>query len=210
MFNEKLKAFAKHWGFRPRACAPYRARTKGKTENGVGYVKRNAIAGRSFPTWEAFEAHLEAWSREVADVRVHGTTGEAPIMRFQRDEAKTLKPIAGMPPFHIARDLIRRVQADCAVEIDGNAYSVPWRLIGEMVRATVTDGTVRIYYGSQQVAVHPACAGRRQRSVDPAHFDGLAGLQSSYPRPSDLTSMHVAPALLRSLGEYEALLGGGF
>jgi transposase len=56
LLNDKLKAFAKHWGFRPRACAPYRARTKGKTENGVGYVKRNAIAGRSFPSVEAFEA----------------------------------------------------------------------------------------------------------------------------------------------------------
>ena len=54
------------------------------------------------------------------------------------------------------------------------------------------------------------CAGRRQRSVDPAHFDGLAGLRSRYPRPSDLASVQVAPALLRSLGEYEALLGGGF
>ena len=132
VFNEKLKAFAKHWGFRPRACAPYRARTKGKTENGVGYVKRNAIAGRCFPSWEAFEAHLEAWTRDVADVRVHGTTGEAPIDRFRRAEAQALKPIAGMPPFQAARELIRRVQSDCAVEIDGNAYSVPWRLIGEM------------------------------------------------------------------------------
>jgi hypothetical protein len=212
VFNDKLKAFAKHWGFRPRACAPYRARTKGKTENGVGYVKRNAVAGRSFPTWEAFEAHLEAWTREVADMRVHGTTGEAPILRFQRDEAKALKPIVGMPPFHVARDLIRRVRADCAVEIDGNAYSVPWRLIGEMVRATIMDGTVHIYYGSRQVAVHQACAGRRQRSVDPAHFDGLAGSRRSYPRPSDLpsSSPQLSPALLRSLGEYEALLGGGF
>jgi transposase len=63
VFNDKLIAFAKHWGFRPRACAPYRARTKGKTENGVGYVKRNAVAGRTFPSWEAFEAHLEAWTR---------------------------------------------------------------------------------------------------------------------------------------------------
>jgi len=45
------------WGFNPRACAPYRARTKGKTESGVGYVKNNAIAGHSFETWEAFEAH---------------------------------------------------------------------------------------------------------------------------------------------------------
>jgi transposase len=124
LFNDKLKAFAKHWGFRPRACAPYRARTKGKTESGVGYVKRNAVAGRSFPTWEAFEAHLDAWTREVADMRLHGTTGEAPIERFRRDEAKALKPIAGIPPFYVARELIRRVQADCAVEIDGNAYSV--------------------------------------------------------------------------------------
>jgi len=82
VFNDKLKAFAKHWGFRPRACAPYRARTKGKTENGVGYVKRNAIAGRAFQSWEAFEAHLQAWTRDVADVRLHGTTGEAPIERF--------------------------------------------------------------------------------------------------------------------------------
>ncbi len=212
VFNDKLKAFAKHWGFRPRACAPYRARTKGKTENGVGYVKRNAIAGRSFPTWEAFEAHLEAWTREVADVRVHGTTGEAPIVRFQRDEAKALKSIAGIPPFHVARELIRRVQADCAVEIDGNGYSVPWRLIGEMVRATIMDGSVRIYHGSQQVAVHPVCAGRRQRSVDPAHFDGLAGLSPNYVRPSDLASSatQLPSALLRSLGDYEALLGGGF
>jgi transposase len=78
VFNDKLVAFARHWGFRPRACAPYRARTKGKTENGVGYVKRNAIAGRRFASWEALEAHLDAWTREVADLRVHGTTGEAP------------------------------------------------------------------------------------------------------------------------------------
>src|SRR5215468_8477513 len=75
------------WGFNPRACAPYRARTKGKTESGVGYVKNNAIAGHSFESWEAFEAHLAKWEREVANVRIHGTTGEAPIARFKREEA---------------------------------------------------------------------------------------------------------------------------
>jgi hypothetical protein len=70
VFNHKLLAFAKHWNFRPRACAPYRARTKGKTENGVGYVKNNAIAGRQFESWATFEAHLDAWTGEVADVRI--------------------------------------------------------------------------------------------------------------------------------------------
>lgn len=211
VFNDKLKAFAKHWGFRPLACAPYRARTKGKTENGVGYVKRNAIAGRCFPSWEAFEAHLDAWTRDVADVRLHGTTGEPPVDRFRRAEAQALKPIAGMPPFQAARELIRRVQSDCAVEIDGNAYSVPWRLIGETVRTLIVDGMVRVYHGIHEVAVHPVCAGRRRRIIDPAHFEGLTGFRPN--GGGELASSPIAtsaPALLRPLGEYEAIVGGSF
>jgi transposase len=66
-FNTRLHAFAKHWGFRPRACAPYRARTKGNDERGGGYVKKNAIAGRQFESWSGLEAHLEEWTRDVAD-----------------------------------------------------------------------------------------------------------------------------------------------
>jgi transposase len=204
VFNDKLKAFAKHWGFRPLACAPYRARTKGKTENGVGYVKRNAIAGRCFPSWEAFEAHLEAWSRDVADVRLHGTTGEPPIERFRRAEAQALKPIAGMPPFQAARELIRRVQSDCAIEIDGNAYSVPWRLIGETVRIMIVDGMVRVHHGIHEVAVHAVCAGHRRRIIDPAHFEGLTGF-----RPSGGGEL-ASSTILRPLVEYEAIVGGSF
>ncbi len=94
-FTARLHAFARHRGFHPRACAPYRARTQGKDERGVGYVKHNAIAGRRFDSWAAREAHLEEWTREVADKRVHGTTGEVPIERFWRAEAAALRPIVG-------------------------------------------------------------------------------------------------------------------
>ncbi len=132
--NPKLHAFARHWGFQVQACAPYRPRTKGKDERGVGYVKRNAIAGRGFASFAALEAHLAQWTREIADQRVHGTTGEAPMVRFARDEAKALQPLPGCGPFLAARELSRRVGPDCAVELDTNAYSVPWRLIGERVR----------------------------------------------------------------------------
>lgn len=135
-----------------RACAPCRARTKGKDYRGVGYVKRNAIAGRDFGSWSALEAHLEAWTREIADVRVHGTTGEPPMTRFRRDEAMRLKPVDGIPPFTTARDLVRRVGADCAVEVDGNAYSVPWRLIGERVRVLVGGSEIRVRHAGRDVA----------------------------------------------------------
>ena len=46
--------------------------------------------------------------REIADVRVHGTTGEPPLLRFERDEAAALRPIAGRPPFRQSRDLVRK------------------------------------------------------------------------------------------------------
>jgi Mu transposase, C-terminal domain len=114
------------------------------TENGVGYVKRNAIAGRSFPSWEAFEAHLEAWTRDVARYARawHDRRGADRAVPARR--GKNSHAIAGIPPFQAARELFRRVQSDCAVEIDGNAYSVPWRLIGEMVRVTKGAGSKHV------------------------------------------------------------------
>jgi transposase len=212
LFNDKLLAFAKHWGFSPRACAPYRARTKGKTESGVGYVKRNAIAGHGFESWEAFEAHLAKWEREVANARVHGTTGEPPIVRFERDEAHRLKPLGGRPSFGSLRELDRVVGNDCAVEVDTNSYSVPWRLIGERVSVTVVAGEVRIRYGTSEVAVHRQSEGRRQRIVDRAHLDGVAGRDGAVCRKETvaLPLPHSSPAssLLRPLAEYEAAVGG--
>src|SRR5262245_33214988 len=210
-FNDKLIAFAKHWKFSPRACAPYRARTKGKTESGVGYVKKNAMAGHSFESWEAFEAHLAKWEREVANVRIHGTTGEAPIARFKRDEAQRLKPLGARPPFSTLRELSRVVGNDCVVEVDTNSYSVPWKLIGERVAVTVTGGEVRIRHGAREVAVHRQTEGRRQRVVDRAHLDGVAGrdgpvCQRAVEAPP--VTQSPPPSLLRPLAEYESAIGG--
>jgi hypothetical protein len=205
-FNAKLIAFAKHWGFR--------APTKGKTESGVGYVKKNAIAGHSFATWEAFEAHLARWERDIANVRIHGTTGEVPMLRFERDEAHRLKPLGGRPSFGALRELTRVVGNDCAVEVDTNSYSVPWRLIGERVAVTVAAGEVRIRHGSREVAVHAQAQGRRQRVIDRAHLDGVAGRDGAVrrqviERPS-IDQPPPPPALLRPLSEYEAIAGGRF
>jgi hypothetical protein len=204
-FNERLHACARYWGFQPRACAPYRARTKGKDERGVGYVKHNAVAGHGFASWAALEAHLAWWMREIADLRVHGTTGEAPLARFARDEAAALKALDGRPPFRQVRELVRRVQADCAIEIDANSYSVPWRLIGESVQVVLSDGRVRVLHAGREVAVHAETTGRHQRVTDPAHFQGVAGAA----RPA-IPAEPMPAALLRPLAEYESLLGGSW
>jgi transposase len=208
-FNARLLAFARYWDFNPRACAPYRARTKGKDERAVGYVKRNAIAGHGFSSWAALEAHLVRWTRDVADVRCHGTTEQAPRVRFEQAEATALRPLRGRPPFNQVRELVRVVGSECTIELDANSYSVPWRLIGARVAVVASGGRVGIHHDGLEVAVHAEVAGRRQRVIDPAHLHDAAGLARPVPAAAP-AEPEVAPALLRPLAEYELAAGGGW
>ena len=192
-------------GVLPRACAPYRARTKGKDERGVGYVKGNAIAGHRFESWARREAHLGWWQREIADRRRHGTTGEVPLERFAR-EAKSLRPCAGRPPFGQLRDLTRTVHTDCAVVVDTNAYSVPWRLIGERVRVVVSGGWYAFTTARGLSPSTSSTRGRHARVTDRVHLVGVAG----GPRPAETEAVRPKPELLRPLDEYAALAGGSF
>ena len=96
LWQPVFEDFARYWGFIPRACQPYRAQTKGKTESGVKYVKRNALAGRRFGSWAGLNDWLAEWTAAVADLRVHGTTHERPIDRFAQE---TLTPVGARPPY---------------------------------------------------------------------------------------------------------------
>ena len=103
---------------------------------------------------------------------------------------------------------MRKVQADCAVDLDTNSYSVPWRLIGESVQVVVLGGRVVVRHAGVIVADHPLSQGRRQRIVDRAHLVGVAGASGAVraaksPEPE-------RAQLLRPLAEYEALVGGGW
>jgi hypothetical protein len=92
---------------------------------------------------------------------------EIPLVRFQRERSR--RSMAGRRSAKCA-SWYAGVQADCAIEVDGNSYSVPWRLIG----VVVSDGRVRIHHADQEVATHAETSGRLQRIVDPTHFHGVA------------------------------------
>jgi len=169
--NEKFVSFADHWGFAVRLCRPYRAKTKGKVESGVKYLKRNFVPGRRFVDLEDFNAQLAAWQAQVADLRVHGTTHQPPIERFA-GEVGALIPYAGRRSFLAAMVRERKVAEDWLVAIDANRYSVPFGLIGKTVQVTLEADQWVIRHGGKVVAEHAVLGARHGLSVKPEHGPG--------------------------------------
>lgn len=199
VFHPEFEAFCRHWGMTPRACKPYRARTKGKTERSVGYGKSNALGRLSFVSREAVDAHLVWWMREVADVRIHGTVFERPIDRFAR-EAEALRPVGSHPAYHHVRRFDRRVTGDCRIELDTNRYSVPYQLVGRTVEVHLEPGELTVRYRGEVVATHAVAGGRHVIVEDPRHIEGLVRRTTAVKEHGELQ---------RPLEDYQAVVGGG-
>ena len=210
LLNEKFKALASYWGFKIRACAPHRARTKGKVERYVGYGKNNGLAGRIFENWEELESHIMMWLREVSDPHVVSTTGESPLLRFERDEKAELCPLLNKPPFHQIRECMRKVGRDATVELDTNHYSVPWNHIGEQVRVHVEGGEVviRSLRDGKELGRHAENKERRQRIIRCEHLEGIVRVSrlAAIKEPISVSAIESAVKegeLNRSLSCYE-------
>ena len=198
-------AFCRDFGVEARVCRPYRARTKGKTESGVKYVKRNAIAGRAFGSFAEFAGHLDGWMRE-ADERIHGTTHQRPIDRFRREEAAALRPLPANPLPLRERHLHRKVANDALVDVDTVRYSVPHRLVRSGVEVLVGESEVRIYSGAELVATHARTIEPHTSVIDFAHYRGLWRAPPQLPAAE---SPRALESLGRSLADYEAAVLGG-
>ena len=89
-FHPALLDYGRHAGFLPRLCQPYRAKTNGKVERFIGYLKRSfwvpfAASMRQAglePDKHSANAAVARWLREVANARVPGTTKEIPAERL--------------------------------------------------------------------------------------------------------------------------------
>ena len=97
VLNEEFQRFAAHWGFRIRACRPYRAQTKGKVERQIRYVRQSFYYGRTFIGDDDLNAQAHRWLQDIANRRTCSAIGEAPQDRFERDEASTLGPLPKQP-----------------------------------------------------------------------------------------------------------------
>jgi transposase len=197
-FNERFLDLAAHYGFTPRACRPYRARTKGKDERMVGYIKQNFfVRYRSFESWEHMDQLAEQWLRDEADQRVHGTVKEVVAERFAREQPS----LGPLPPqrYDTSYREVRVAAWDAYIEVRGNRYSVPADLAGQVVAIRIDlSGGLRVYRLPQPASDNLPVAFHRWRSAQ----EGWSTIPEHHA-PLWQTALQVEP---RPLQVYEEVM----
>lgn len=106
-FHAPLWQLSKEFGFMPRVCAPYRAKTKGKVERFIRYLRESFYvplishlsgSGVSLDVATA-NWHVRRWLDEIANQRTHGTTGQIPYQQWliEREHLQALPPLISPP-----------------------------------------------------------------------------------------------------------------
>jgi len=169
VYNRALLALARHYRFQPRACRPYRAKTKGKVERPFSYIRQDFFLGRSFRNLDDLNTQLIDWLDTVANIRIHGTTQRVVAEAFDAEQPELQR----LPEhsFEAVLKLERRVSHDGFVAVGGNYYSVPDRT-RRIVEVQQLPDLIRILDLGTVVAEHPVLEGRKQYRIDRSHRTG--------------------------------------
>ena len=203
VYNAALLALARHYRFQPRACRPYRAKTKGKVERPFSYIRQDFFLGRSFRNLDDLNAQMADWLDTVANVRIHGTTQRVVAEAFaaEQPELQTLPEHR----FDAVLKLERRVSHDGFIAVGGNYYSVPART-RRVVEVQQLPDLIRILDLGNIVAEHPVLEGRRQYRIDRNHRTGGSGVRRRTNIAAGITIGRIGDHVpLRSLAVYEAI-----
>ncbi len=204
VYNLALIDLARHYGFHPKACKAYRAKTKGKVERPFRYIRQDFFLARTFRNLEDLNTQLRHWLDMVANPRVHATTQRI-VNEVFVEERSHLKPLP-LAPFKAVPRLERRISREGMVSVGGNLYSVPDATRRRAVEVHTLAEEIRIFEDGVLIASHPVLEGRHQRRVASGHRKG--GSSSGQRRPDGtlvLTARTGDIVAQRSLDVYDAI-----
>jgi transposase len=168
-FHPEFLALCGYFCLQPIACERRDPESKGIVEASVRYIKRNALAGRAdeLIRFEDYLAFAPMWRDQVANVRIHETTRERPVDRFQKE--RSLLHALPTIPFDTDEIVPAVVTPHARIEFDGNRYSVPPTLARRPVSIHADRDEVRILHQGHLAAQHVRCYQRGQLIVLPDH-----------------------------------------
>jgi transposase len=194
VYNPTLIAFAHHYGYLPKACQPYRAKTKGKVERPYRYVREDFFLGRRFRNLDDLNVQFRRWLDEVANPRTHATTRRVVSEHFA-EERPSLRPLP-VGPFQAVLRLERRISREGMVSVDGNLYSVPNTARRRAVEVHSMAHEIHILEAGQLIAIHPVLEGRGRRCIAAGH--------RTLPPPTNSRTPRRGPPVISRRGEVVA------
>jgi transposase len=157
-FHPRFLAFAREYGFLPRACHVRAAWEKGKIERAVGYLRQNFWPLRTFTDLADVNLQARHWLEQVANQRRHRETGETPAARFQPETLRALPVI--VPDYRDTAEAL--VHKDLRLSFDGNRYCVPPRYVGRRLTIQADASSVTLYDQYQEIVSYARCWRRGQ------------------------------------------------
>lgn len=175
-FNERFLEFAGTFEFEPVLCNVARGNEKGKVESGIGYLRKNFLAGYSLHNaWPHIQTDAVYWRDDIANVRQHATTRERPVARWSAEKI-VLRPI---PEKGFDCSIVRSAKAtsQALIHFDGNRYSVPYTYAYKALTLKASFGEVKIFDGPRLLASHRRSYERGVVTENPKHYEGLLALK---------------------------------
>lgn len=168
-FNNHYVDFARHYGFRIIACNVRQPQEKGRVENGVGYVRKNFIVGRKLKPFELLNIEVKTWLDDVANKRIHGTTGKSPATLLPEDKLQKLP----LQPYRCSVRKAVKINKLFRVRHDANTYSVPAEYAFESATIEAFTDRYIIWCKERIIAEHARYFGSRKDIENPLHCSSL-------------------------------------
>ena len=167
LLNPKYLDFATHYGFTIVPCGVGKGNEKGIVENGVGYIKKNFLAGLDPGDFKTVNPAAAHWLTTVANVRIHGETHKRPKDMFEQ-ESGHLSPLPSQP-YDTATLTQVRASRQFRVTVDTNRYSVPAEYAGMPLMMKTYPDRICIYHDNKLVARHARSYDRHLDIENPDH-----------------------------------------
>jgi transposase len=211
-FLPRFLAFAREYGFYPKACNVAAGWEKGKVERAIGYARQSFWPLREFTDLHNVNRQARQWLAEVANQRLHRETRERPIDRFQ---VHALRPLPVIP-YDYRDNGEALVYKDVRLHFDGNRYCVPPRFVGRRLTLKADSSSVTIYDRVNEIVSYPRCW-RRGQTLGADRFEAeVAELRPAAKRSraqqrlfavlESLCSQAMLEAYLRDMAETDRAL----
>lgn len=169
-FHPRFMDFAGYCLFRPVPCGVRKPNEKGKVESGIKYLRTAFLAGRLINSHTQVQAEALEWLAGEANTRIHGTTHERPIDRFESERGLLLPLSDG---YDCSITISAQASSQSLVSFDGNRYSVPCAFARKVLTIKADGRQVKVYDRDRIITSHLRSYEKHRVIENLRHYEGI-------------------------------------